>query len=69
MKGMYDLYDEELERSGQPATHTCKRCGKTGLWWDFAPGELLKRVLWGKRPRGHNGPHQCDLSSHFEDES
>ena len=46
--------------------HVCRRCGKAGLWRDFAPDEPSKRVLWEKRPRGHNGPHECDLSSHFE---
>ena len=63
-------YDEyEHEDAQDSPTHVCRRCGKAGLRWGFEPGSLTKRVLWEKRPRGHNGLHECDLLSHFEDEA
>lgn len=64
-----DPYDQPDDDPEEEAHHTCRKCGKTGLWWGFAPGQLAERVLWEKRPRGHNGPHKCEFTGHFEDET
>lgn len=73
MPDAFDMQDaDDNPDEPQEHTHTCRKCGKTGLWWQDARENWFgtpKRMLFERRPRGHNGPHQCVFTDHFEYET
>lgn len=42
----------------------CKRCGKTGLFWQET---VAGYRLFEHRPHGSIAEHRCNYKNHFED--
>ena len=64
----FDEYDQDVDDDDEDLRVTCRRCGKTGLWW-YHDGR--EHMLMEDRPNGSFAVHICKTQapvSHFDDE-